>query len=240
MVTRSAKSKSNYQLGNYYNVILQPRSGTSYLSRIVPQPGTLGFERMILSFHMGIHTKAFLGELINFSRKSEASGLPGFPGAGQNESLNIPDFIRTWRVGYFGCAYPNGCSWSFPGKPWPSHVRGQAIAITHFYTVIPSLMNWEFFSCHIWWWDFSGERQQSLHLCVCELKTLPAGNSLDQQPRFPGCRSRCANTRRRGSHPDFNENCTPNHKVIYGFGLAPPSNFYGVLLFSDHGFPQNI
>lgn len=45
------------------------------------------------------------------------------------------------------------------------------------------------FFCIIWWWGFSGERQQSLHLRVCELKTLPVGDSLDWQPRFPGCRS---------------------------------------------------
>lgn len=79
---------------------------------------------------------------------------------------------------------------------------------------------------------------ESVHLYICELKTLPVGDSLDQQPRFPGCRSPCANTRGCGSRPDFNENYAPNHKVIYGFGLAPPPKFYGVLLFSDHSFPS--
>ena len=83
-VTGSAKSKSNYQLGNYYNDILQPQSGTSYLPHIASQPRTLRSERTILSFHMGFHTEAFLGELIICSMNLEASGLPGFPGAGQN------------------------------------------------------------------------------------------------------------------------------------------------------------
>ena len=93
------------------------------------------------------------------------------------------------------------------------------------------------FFCHIWRWGFSGGRQQSLHFCVYEPKTLPVGDSLDQQPRPPGCGSPCANTPCRGLCP---ENCTPNHKVMYGFGLASPPNFYGVLLCGDHIFPQNI
>lgn len=95
-----------------------------------------------------------------------------------------------------------------PGKPWPTCAWPGDCHCTLPYS---NTLTYELgiFFCTIRWWGFSGVRQQCLHLCVCELKTLPVGDSLDQQLHFPGCRSPCY-----GSRPGFNENRTPNHKVL--------------------------
>lgn len=53
--------------------------------------------------------------------------------------------------------------------------------------------------CTNWWWGFSGERQQSLHLCVCEMKNLLRSTTTAAAPVGIRC---------HGSCPDFNENCS--------------------------------
>lgn len=142
--------------------------------------------------------------------------------------LECPDFVRPQRVGYLGSAHLNVCFWSHPGGSFGQSL-GQVTAIFHFFTAIQSLMAqifiFIFFSCSIWWWGFSGKRQQNLHLCICEHTTLPVGDSLDQQLLFAGCWSPCANTRCYAAHPGFNKNCAPNYKVVMVFAWLLHQNF---------------
>lgn len=162
----------------------------------------------------------------------ETSDLCEFPAIEDKYFSDAPHFHEVMESGVFGSCSPRWVCLVLPWwEPWPYDCN-RAFLYGNPHSCALGIV-----SCSTWRWGFSGERQQNSHLCFCELRTLLVGDSLGQQPLFPGCWSPCTNTCLWSTSWFQWKLHLQLQGPVWLLSAHPPS-IYGVPVFYGHTFPQ--